>query len=610
MIEGHVPQKAAGLFRAALVVLGFFLFSGSPFIAQEGRDENIAFLISPRIAKLGESLRVLAASEINIAGAEIVVTGPSGLLQFEKRRTGGGPPYWWSGQTQIAEEGAYTVTLVMNSKNLAVREFHVPAPILEKAQNRGIWPTEGEWNRASENLYSAWLESLFQDADERTSWKALHALTQDRDRNILHNSLSLGEDEPDGKTSIVMEPDCADFPFFLRAYFAWKMRLPFGFHECTRGTLQRAPECLRWLSNSLGTGPRGEVQAFNYFLRLILNAIHSGTARTLLESEASDYYPVPLTREALRPGTVFADPYGHTLVLVRWLPQAIAHPGQIFAVDAQPDGTIALKRFWQGNFLFNTAGVIGNPGFKAFRPIIYYKGIWRPMTNTEIQESPGYVNFSLQQKDMESSEFYDIIDRLINPEPLDPVTALHDLFDAFHELLITRVLSVANSEEYKAANPGTIIPMPNGAGVFQALGLWEDYSTPNRDMRLLIAMDALLEFPEKISRSPHLYKYPQDKTSEQVKKELEILHQKWAREMTFVYTRSDGTPWTLTVGEVLERKAALEIAYNPNDCAEIRWGAPEGSEELSTCRRRAPASQQEKMKFLRHWFRERRRPPT
>jgi hypothetical protein len=131
------------------------------------------------------------------------------------------------------------------------------------------------------------------------------------------------------------------------------------------------------------------------------------------------------------------------------------------------------------------------------------------------------------------------------------------------------------------AHPGAVIPMPNGAAVFQDVGLAEDYSTPNRDMRLLIAMDALLEFPEKIIRSPQSYRYPKNKTPEQVKKELEELHQKWAREMTITYTRSNGTPQTLTVEEILERKPALEMAYNPNDCIEICWGAPEGSEELS-----------------------------
>ena len=54
----------------------------------------------------------------------------------------------------------------------------------------------------------------------------------------------------------------------------------------------------------------------------------------------------------------------------------------------------------------------------------------------------------------------------------------------------------------------------------------------------------------------------------------------------------------------------LEMAYNVNDCVELRWGAAEGSEEASTCKRRAPASQRTKMASdYRVWFHERRRPP-
>jgi len=52
------------------------------------------------------------------------------------------------------------------------------------------------------------------------------------------------------------------------------------------------------------------------------------------------------------------------------------------------------------------------------------------------------------------------------------------------------------------------------------------------------------------------------------------------------------------------------MAYNPNDGAEIRWGAPENSDELSTCKRRVPAGQLEKMKKVRVWFQKRLHPPT
>jgi len=52
------------------------------------------------------------------------------------------------------------------------------------------------------------------------------------------------------------------------------------------------------------------------------------------------------------------------------------------------------------------------------------------------------------------------------------------------------------------------------------------------------------------------------------------------------------------------------MAYNPNDGIEIRWGAPENSDERATCRRHAPSDQLEKMRSVRTWFSKRLHPPT
>jgi hypothetical protein len=64
----------------------------------------------------------------------------------------------------------------------------------------------------------------------------------------------------------------------------------------------------------------------------------------------------------------------------------------------------------------------------------------------------------------------------------------------------------------------------------------------------------------------------------------------------------------LSLADVVARQEALEIAYNPNDCVEHRWGAPSGSEEASTCTAHAPADQATKMLAVRSWFHDRRRP--
>jgi hypothetical protein len=200
------------------------------------------------------------------------------------------------------------------------------------------------------------------------------------------------------------------------------------------------------------------------------------------------------------------------------------------------------------------------------------------------------------------------MERLINPEPLDAAAAFEDLFRALHEQLLVRVDSVANGEAYMQARPGAVIPMPSGKAVFQALGPWEDFSTPNRDLRLLIAIDTILEFPDKAARDPAAFEMAGRMKPEDVRRELLALQARRAAGLAITYRRSDGSPWTLTVEEILRRGAMFEMGYNPNDSVEVRWGAPEGSEERSTARRRAPASQIEKMKALRPWFHKRLRP--
>jgi hypothetical protein len=65
----------------------------------------------------------------------------------------------------------------------------------------------------------------------------------------------------------------------------------------------------------------------------------------------------------------------------------------------------------------------------------------------------------------------------------------------------------------------------------------------------------------------------------------------------------------LTLRDVLDRIVDLEMAYNINDCAELRWGAAPESEEAATCKRRASDAQRQKMTEYRAWFSERRRPP-
>ena len=577
---------------------------------EDGYNQVKAMLVLPGNPAPGEGFRILATGGRSIRKAKIIVSGPSGNLKSLNSKTGEELPYWQIDNFAGSPAGKYKATLIVDKKEISNLEFII-SPGKMSQSNSVVWRTTRGWDIGIETIYSSWINALFQGCDEQASWSALHEVTRNKDRNFLFNYLSMGEDETEGKNRVIMEPDCADNPFFLRAYFAWKLGLPFGYHLCDRGYLGHNPQTGQWITNETSSSKNNPVLAFNSFLKSIMNGVHSGTARTALDNENSDYYPVSLEGEALRPGTVYADPYGHTLILVSRLPQTKDHPGLLLAADAQPDNTIAIKRFWKGNFLFNTSGVVGEPGFKAFRPISFDNGKLSLMQNEVLNASSGFAPFSLEQRKMESEVFYLAMDRLINPEPLDPEDALMDLIQALHEQLLVRVKSVANGEAYLKSNPGTVIPMPSNAnGIFQAGGQWEDFSTPNRDLRLLIAMDAVLGFPDRVASSPEDFRISKLSSPKEIKDKLQSILNKKVSEVSINYTRSDGSYQELTVAEILKRRDAFEMAYNPNDGIEIRWGAPENSDEISTCHRHSPSNQQKTMQSVRKWFNKRLHPPT
>ena len=172
----------------------------------------------------------------------------------------------------------------------------------------------------------------------------------------------------------------------------------------------------------------------------------------------------------------------------------------------------------------------------------------------------------------------------------------------------TRVTSVENGRKFQTSGRGEA-DMPDGAAIFETTGAWEDFATPSRDLRLLIALDVVGGFPDRVSRRPERYAMPKEKRVADVKTELQSVLVSELSMRKFSYTRSDGSAWTLTLKDMFDRAADLEMAYNLNDCVELRWGAPAKSEEASTCKRFAPSAQRAKMTKYRAWFHERRRPP-
>src|SRR6188472_353405 len=609
------PRRTPAATAASLAAtaLSVFVFSAATAQAQ-GRsgaceESSLAVLASPAAPWKGAPLRVVFTSEKPLNG-ELSLVAPDGSVAAKSRQRFGGPPYFWFAEVTAPAAGKWRARLASSDCGNVAREVAVRAdqPPRPQAAAGSVWPLRNTWDRGMENLFSAWIEKLFEaPLDAAPSWTALHEVLRDKSRNVLFNHLGLGEDE----MKIALRPDCADLPYFLRAYFAFKMGLPFGFSKCSRGGGGNPPACFSWASiQNAEAGKGGNIAAsFGNYMRVVADGVHSGTGRTRASDDNTDYYPVSLTQDTLRPGTVYADPYGHILMLVKRVPQTSDGAGVFLAVDGQPDGTVARKRFWRGNFLFAQDPALGSPGFKRFRPIVREKrGGLRRLTNNEIAENPQYGDFSLEQSQLGVEDFYDRMDDVMSPKPLDPLRAMKDAITSFEEQVKTRVLSVENGRKYQNGGGGEA-QMPDGASIFETSGAWEDFATPSRDLRLLIAMDVVSGFPDRVARRPERYAMPNGKGVADVRAELEGVLAAELAARKFSYTRSDGSAWTLALKDVVDRTTALEMAYNVNDCVELRWGAPEGSQEAATCKRHAPSAQRAKMTQYRAWFHERRRPP-
>jgi len=627
--SGRFAAAAASL----LLVGAFFVGTWNDARAATAagcQDAEVAVLAAPIAPWKGAPLRVLAATEQTLDG-EFSLIAPDGSVAAKSHERLGGPPYFWIAEVAAPAAGTWHASLARAgapdgcrtiTREIAVSVQKPPGP---RATPGSVWPIRNTWDRPTENLFSAWIEKLF-DAplDTEPSWKAWHEVLRDRSRNLLFDYLGLGEDN----VTINLRPDCADFAYFLRAYFAFKMGLPFGYSNCSR-----SGKCYQWFniehpeatrpppppeqrtasadSDATAAVPApkllGTAPSFAQYLRIVGDVVHSGSVRVSGNDDNTDFYTIPLTQQALRPGTVYADPYGHVMMLVRRVPQSSSSAGILLAVDAEPDGTVARKRFWRGTFLFAHETSFGSAGFKHFRPIERGEnGALRRLTNAQIAKNPDYADFSLEQSQLAVDDFYDRMDAVMSPEPLDPFNAMKEAITALEEQVDTRVTSVENGRKYQEGHGE--VTMPDGPAIFSTTGAWEDFSTPARDFRLLIAIDVVRGYPDRVARHPERYAMPSGKNVADVKAELQNVLAAELAARKFSYTRSDGSAWTLALKDVVGRAGDLEMAYNPNDCVELRWGAPENSQEASTCKRHAPSPQRARMTNYRSWFRERHWP--
>lgn len=382
----------------------------SGFVSADAGDAAPFVLLLDPSVDPGETFRLLAVSERAFQGRKIV-TGSGDLTIVDRELViEGGPPHARFYVVRApSSSGAYAVSLVLRdgcrSAPVTLRVGSARVSVRAPFGAAGVWQSRREWTDTWERVFSAWIAYLFRPipGHRNRGWRTLHRVLTDPDRNFLHNRLGLGEDDTEASVHVVARADCGDTPFVLRAYFAWKLQLPFRYRRCTRGNSKTGPRCRTEVDHRF---PRlshvsHPVERFNRFVAGGIAAqVHSGTMRTLPGDDASDFYPISLSREAIRPGTVYVDTGGHVLMVTSWDEEGL------FAIDGHPDKTVTRRRFSKKRFPFYPQVKTG--GFKAFRPIRTEDGALVPVPNRDLEPF-----FSLEQYGFSSpSDYYDRLFRL------------------------------------------------------------------------------------------------------------------------------------------------------------------------------------------------------
>ncbi len=159
--------------------------------------------------------------------------------------------------------------------------------------------------------------------------------------------------------------DCADLPYMLRAYFAWKNGLPFSYSTAVSPAGYSEDIRYNEVGNRISsrrdlTGPEIDGRRAIPQMMVAVTSAHYRYAPDYSGKLLPDHYPVKISRESIKPGTILYDPHGHLAVVYKVTPE-----GRIHFIDAHPDNS--LTRGVYGKAYKRDRPAVG-AGFKRWRP--------------------------------------------------------------------------------------------------------------------------------------------------------------------------------------------------------------------------------------------------
>ncbi len=394
--------------------------------------------------------------------------------------------------------------------------------------------------------------------------------------------------------------DCAKWVYMIRAYYAWKNGLPFGYTNeiAGHGSDFRFNGSGNRLVSRHDLIDHGGGLAAPTILSEIHDHVSSATYRTDAAQSGGvmpDFYSPKLQPGSIRAGTVLYDINGHVAIVY-----AVESDGHIRYMSADPDTTVT-RSVYGAQFGQSQAALGG--GFKNFRPVklvgatlkngAYVGGRLVVAANSDIPD------FSLEQyrgtgpdaaadgpealfqyRDAQVDLFQYVRGSLSGGTYVfDPVYELKAGMDMLCHSFQERskyVDAAIQAGIDKKPEPGFL---PGNIYASES-DEWEAYATPSRDASLKNSFSQLYVDLMKFIFQARA-KDPSGVTEAGLKRDLQQAYDEKVHACTVSYTNSAGAPVSFDFNEAAAR--LFTISFDPYHCVERRWGAT-SAEELASCK--------------------------
>ena len=484
----------------------------------------------------------------------------------------------------------------------------------------GAWPIRRQWTPAETQHYAKWVENIFimktkGNVEQRIA--KLDRILTDPEMNLLMDTEFLGQgSNPQLPAGVIREMnaimDCGKFTAFMPAYYAYRRALP-------------------WMTAVVSPGNRGDVRTSPFNIPVTgSNSFTSSSVRAFFSSavgyfisgnyrvnlngknaELSDTVPVAITREFLLPGCMnYLD--GHCLMLAR-----VSEYGELYFLNCS---TTHTRDVFTYNGMNTVSGITpqgtdpDNPWagcFQGLRVLRYPIAITdsngrvkqvRRRTNEEMKE----FGFSTEQFEIvreithnqhidmgkfRVESFHDFIRmRMKTVDSVAPLLFMENYADELLDAYASREQFVQDAWQNVRAHGPIVYPEEKrDENIFQALGRWETWSSPSSDVDRRNKYFYLADWLEYVIRlygvvpefvdMTGLEQYNIQNQSDLAKAMIAEKNRIFAAR-NMVYTNSKGDKIPLTLLDI--EKRLYDLSFDPNHPPELRWGAPEGSEERAS----------------------------